>query len=73
MTHSEERDDFIDSANSRETSVEIMIAIASIARNIAHAERIWQEPLNSEIEDICHNLEQAPSFYHWGAAGNDWL
>ena len=73
MDHSEERDNFCDSADARETSVEIMIAIANIAHNIKQAERIWEYPFEEELEAICEQLEQAPSFYVWGSAGNDWL
>jgi len=73
MTHSEERDDFIDSADSRETSVEIMIAIANIACSLAHAEQIWEDADQHTVQKICETLENPPSSYCWGAAGNDWL
>lgn len=73
MNYSKERDDFCNSANSRETSLPIMVAIAGIARDIGHAERIWEEPTDDEIQAICETLENPPSSYCWGAAGSDWL
>jgi len=73
MDYSAERDDFCNSADSRETSHEIMEAIAAIAHNVEQAERIWAEPDRHEIEAICQKLANPPSSYCWGAAGSDWL
>jgi len=73
MHTSAERKNFIDSANSRETSVEIMIAIANIACSLAHAEQIWEDADQHTVQEICDALENPSSSYCWGAAGSDWL
>ena len=73
MNHSEERDNFIESADARETSLEIMMAIADIAHSVEQAERIWAYPFEEELEAICEALEKPSSSYVWGSAGDDWL
>jgi plasmid stability protein len=67
---------FIDSGDSRETSPEIMEAIADLAKNPAEAERIWQDP--TEEEDLAiwervtkNGLLPADDFF-WGEMGSAW-
>jgi len=68
---------FIESANSRETSKEIMEAINWMATgNEAEAVRIWEDPTEAEAlaiwERVTKNgLLQADEFC-WGAAGSSW-
>jgi hypothetical protein len=71
--------DFIATADSRETSPEIMEAIAFFARNKAEAEALWN---GGGLGKICNphdlwervtknGLRDADEFF-WGAAGNGW-
>lgn len=67
---------FIDSADSRETDVEIMKAILSVANNDeAIAEKVWeapsQEQLNKIIVIVTKDGAEA-SDYFWGASGTSW-
>lgn len=68
---------FIESAASRETSVEIMDAILWLARgNEAEAVRIWEEPTDKEMlalwERVTKNGLVSADEFCWGAAGSDW-
>jgi len=70
---------FIASADSRNTSREIMDAIAFFARDINEAEALWEgDALGvANIIDIWENvtsngLRDAEEFF-WGAAGNQWF
>lgn len=68
---------FLSSADSRETSAELMQAILYVAgRDETEAVRIWEAPSESEMlavwERVTKNgLLQANEFC-WGAAGHDW-
>lgn len=67
---------FIDSANSRETSTEVMEAISQLARHESEAIRIWEAPTEAEIlaiwERVTKNgLIDADEFY-WGATSDQW-
>jgi hypothetical protein len=71
--------DFIASADSRETSPEVMQAIAFFAHDLPEAERLWQDGPDSVIchpidlwEHITRNGLRDPAEYFWGAAGNHW-
>jgi len=75
--YTDEASDFIKSGASRETSDEIMAAIAKIARNPTEAERIWEAPTDDETCAIAqiatkNGADGIPSDYCWGAAGSDW-
>lgn len=68
---------FIESAASRETSVEIMDAILWLARgNEVEAVRIWEDPTDKEIlalwERVTKNGLVSADEFCWGAAGSDW-
>ncbi|MGO8908081.1 MAG: hypothetical protein ACLQDM_01945 [Bradyrhizobium sp.] len=70
---------FISSADSRETSREIMQAIVFFARDLREAEDLW---IGDGFGRICHpsdlwehitgNGRLDPSEFYWGAAGNRW-
>ncbi len=70
--------EFIASADSRETSPEIMEALAFFAHNRAEAEALW----NGDIDGICHPTDiwenvtknglREPEQFCWGAAGRNW-
>jgi len=75
---SEEGIAFISTAGTRETSPEIMRAIAFLARNAEEAEQMWQGDLLGETgllaiwEHATNNgLTDAGELY-WGASGNAW-
>lgn len=67
---------FIATANSRETSPEVMEAIAVLARDESEAARIWEEPTEAEAlaiwERVTKNGLLASSDFVWGAAGAGW-
>ena len=70
--------EFIATANSRNTSPEIMEAIAFLARNAAEAEAIWEGDRLGESELLAiwehatgNGFRDASALF-WGAAGNDW-
>lgn len=68
---------FIDSADSRETSREIMEAITKVARDLDHAEQIWEEgPTETElchiVEIVTKNGMYDVTDFVWGAAGDEW-
>lgn len=67
---------FVSESDSRETSPEILKAIATIARDYDEAVRIWEEPTEEELERI-YNLVTEDERYHptefvWGAVGTHW-
>lgn len=68
---------FIESAASRETSVELMEAIYFVAgRNDADAVRVWEDPTEAELLAIWeratkNGLVSADEFC-WGASGANW-
>lgn len=70
---------FIASGDSRETSREIMEAIAFFARNVDEAERLWNGDGLGEIanptdiwEHVTRNGLRDAAGYVWGAAGSNW-
>lgn len=68
---------FIESADSRETSVELMEAIAKVARDEADAERIWEDgPTSTElchiVEIVTKNGALETTDFVWGAAREGW-
>jgi hypothetical protein len=68
---------FIASAASRETSPEIMDAIAFLARNVAEAEALWADGFSTcgtvaDVQEIVtKNGRRDASEFVWGAAGTD--
>lgn len=68
---------FIDTAESRETSRELMEAIYAVAGyNDELAERIWEEGPNTEqlfgIVGLLARHNTSPDDFVWGASGTDW-
>jgi hypothetical protein len=71
--------EFIASGDSRETSPEIMQAIAFFARNAAEAEALWN---GDGFGVVCHPIDlwehvtkngmRDPSEFCWGSAGTHW-
>jgi hypothetical protein len=82
MTKFNETDEgraFIATGDSRETSKEIMDAIAFFARNIDEAEALWNGDGLGQIanpSDICEHVTRNglrdATDYVWGAAGANW-
>lgn len=69
---------FLDTADSRETSPELMESIFFVAgRNDTRAARIWSEPTDEEVlaiwEHVTGNGNLDASDFVWGAAGNNWF
>ena len=69
--------DFIESAESRETSRELMDAILYVAGgNERCADLIWQEPGPGELlaiwERVTKNGLIPSADFCWGASGSDW-
>lgn len=68
--------EFVASGSSRETSREIMEAIAFVANSAADAIRIWEEPTQAERlaiwERVTKNGLLKSSEFCWGAAGVNW-
>jgi len=68
--------DFINSADSRETSVEIMEAIRAVAGSETAAVRVWEEPTYEESmavwERVTKNGLRDSTNYVWGASGSSW-
>jgi hypothetical protein len=77
----DESDEFIASSDSRETSPEIMRAIAFFATNLEEAEAIWAEPEATGLCTMTDIWEHATGNGHkgdgsdlcWGAAGSRWM
>lgn len=75
----QEADEFIASADSRETSLEIMQAIAFFAHDQKEAVALWN---GDGFGTVCHvsdlwervtgNGARNATDYQWGAAGSDW-
>jgi len=68
---------FADSADSRETSKEIIDAILAVAGNSdAEAVRVWEAPTEAEAlavwERVTKNGLRDSADYCWGASGSDW-
>lgn len=68
---------FIQSATSRETSVEIMEAIHIVSgRDDAEAGRVWEDPTETELlaiwEIVTKNGLVAAEEFCWGASGSKW-
>jgi hypothetical protein len=67
---------FLDEADSRETSMPIMLAIMFLARyDEEEAVRIWQDPTTHEIHAIRRKITYDGGNYKemcWGAAGTQW-
>jgi hypothetical protein len=65
--------DFIRTADSRQTSHEIMAAIRAVAGNDAAAVRVWEDPTYAESlavwERVTGNGQRDSSDYYWGASG----
>lgn len=70
---------FVSSGDSRETSAEIMEAIAFFARDQTEAEALWN---GDGFGVICHTTDlwervtgnglREPTEYCWGTAGRNW-
>ena len=69
-------DAFLDSADARGTSVDLLRAIWQVARGPADANRVWEAPTEAEVvaivEVVTGNGRTETSDYCWGAAGCDW-
>jgi len=67
---------FTNTADSRETSIEIMAAIELLARASNEAVRIWEEPTEKEIiaiwERVTKNGLNDSKDFCWGASGDNW-
>ncbi len=68
---------FVESADAKETSTEIMEAILYTAGGDGtQAERIWGDPTESEMiviwERVTKNGLNNSSEFFWGAEGNSW-
>jgi len=69
---------FVGTADSRETSVEIMRAIAFFARDLTEAEVIWADGFGAACsptdiwEHVTRNGLNDSAEYCWGAAGSNW-
>ena len=68
---------FIETADSRETSKEIMEAIVFVAGgDSAEAVRIWEEPTEAEMlaiwERVTQNGLHNASAFFWGCDGSKW-
>ena len=77
FSNTEVAQEFIATGASRETSPEIMRAIAFLARDEAEAIRIWEAPTGAEITAIAeiatgNGRDCQPDELHWGAAGDRW-
>lgn len=69
--------EFLKSADTRETSTEIINAIWTVSgRNETAASRIWDAPESGELvaiwEIVTKNGLIDDSTFFWGAAGNQW-
>lgn len=72
-------EEFVASAESRNTSREIMEAIAYLARNLEEAEALWRGDgfgvvcNHTDIwEIVTGNGRREATEFVWGAHGNDW-
>jgi hypothetical protein len=75
---SDEARAFILTGDTRETSVEVMQAIAFFADNLAEAESIWHGDFLGKTDDLAlwekasNNGLIADEKLFWGTAGNRW-
>jgi hypothetical protein len=77
--NTQEAADFIATGGSRETSKEVMEALAFFARNRDEAEKLWNgdgfgtvcTPLDL-WENVTHNGLHDPEDFSWGTAGKHW-
>ena len=74
-----EADAFVASADSRETSPEILRAIAWFADSLDEANACWEDPDRSGVatvldiwERVTGNGRRPAEDYCWGAAGSRW-
>jgi hypothetical protein len=72
--------EWIATADSRETSIEIMQAIAFFARSKEEAERVWENGPDGVVcdelmiwENVTQNGLRSADEFFWGAAGNHWI
>ena len=67
---------FVDGADSRETSVELMEAIRYVAGSNEAAVRVWENPSEPEMlaiwERVTKNGLVPSADFCWGAAGSQW-
>ena len=67
---------FIDTADSRDTSREIMAAILAVAGSDTAAARVWENPTYEESlavwERVTNNGNTDSTDFFWGAAGSAW-
>lgn len=75
----EEGKAFLASADSLNTDVEILEAIAFFARNLDEAQQLWRGDGYGVIchatdiwEHVTGNGQRDPDNYCWGAAGDQW-
>jgi len=71
---------FIATADSRETSPEIMQTIAFFARDIAEAEALWNGDgfgvvcqVSDFWENVTNNGQMDATEFCWGDAGRNWM
>jgi len=69
--------DFVKTADSRETSIELMEAILRVAGgNEAMAELIWDAPSGEQmtaiVEIVTNNGQLETTDFYWGASGTNW-
>ena len=71
---------FIATADSRETSPEVMKAIAFFARDINEAEALWNGDgfgvvchVSDFWENVTNNGQMDATEFCWGAAGRNWM
>lgn len=69
-------DNFISTADSRETSIEVMEAIRAVAGSDEAAVRVWEDPSYEEAlavwERVTNNGLRDSTNYCWGASGSNW-
>lgn len=67
---------FLDSANTRQTSPEILEIIFEIANEKESlAATIWEIPTQEQVDYIAWRLANSglvPTEHYWGASGNQW-
>lgn len=68
---------FIESAASRETSIDILSAIIKVAgKNVNDLVRLWESPTETEAiaiwAEVTGNGRIDSTQFFWGAAGNRW-
>lgn len=71
------QNEFLESASSRETSIEILAAMLTIAKDdVSEATRMWESATDTELLAIWANVTQHGKIdsesFCWGAAGHRW-